>query len=213
MKKSLTSAACWIFTLATALPVIAQEAPQASLSLHMSPGPVIGGGGNSALTSHTVRRPDAPLTRVLVIYEDATTVQPRSSDNDPARDPHAYMTDGDVVAQLAPSVLKEYRIEAQARSVKKNLVAALLAENLQHDRLPVLLLSDTGTQDGFHATLKIAASLLDNDGTTIWTGQSSANYMGEQWGKRDVYAEQQHAAVDTLLRKIAADLSKQRIID
>ncbi|WP_175981678.1 hypothetical protein [Burkholderia sp. BCC1630] len=213
MNKSLISAACWIVALGAAFPVIAQEAPQASLPLHMmGPGPVIGGSADSGLTSHIVRQPDAPLTRVLVIYEDATTVRSPSSANDLARDPGTYTTDGEVIVQLAPSVLQAYGIEARARSVKTNLVATLLADHQQHDRLPVLLLRDTGTQDGIHATLKITASLIDGDGTPLWTGEATANYIGMQWGKRDVYAERQHAAVAALLRKIAADLHDRRII-
>ncbi|MDR0246297.1 MAG: hypothetical protein LBJ65_32285 [Burkholderia sp.] len=212
MKKSLIAATCWIVTLGMAFPVIARESPQALRSFHMGPGPVIGGGGDAALTSRTVRQPDAPLARVLVIYADATTVRPPASAKDLARAPGTYTTDGDAVAQLAPSILQEYGIDAQARSVKQDRVATLLADNLQHDRLPVLLLTDTGTQDGTRATLKIAVSLNDGDGTPLWTGEVAANYMGMQWGKRDVYAERQHAAVDALLRKIAVDLQGRRII-
>lgn len=91
-------------------------------------------------------------------------------------------------------------------------LTTLLADNLRHDRLPVLLLRDTGAQDGFRATLKITASLADGDGTLLWTGWADASYMGMQWGARDVYAEGQRATVDTLLRKIAADLHDRRII-
>ncbi|WGY73414.1 hypothetical protein KEC55_32100 [Burkholderia cepacia] len=212
MKRSSMAAACWVAALGAVFPVIAQEVPRATVPLHMGPGPVIGGSADSGLTSHTVRQPDAPLTRLLVIYEDDTAVHAPSSGNDPTRDTRTYATDGDVVARHVPPILQAYGVDAQVRSVETDLVATLLADNRQHDRLPVLLLRDAGTQDGFRATLKITASLADSDGTPLWTGAADASYMGVQWGKRDVYAERQQATVDALLRKIAADLHDRRII-
>ncbi|MCA3789059.1 hypothetical protein [Burkholderia sp.] len=212
MKSSPIAAACWVAVLGAALPVAAQEAIPRSLPLHMGVGPVIGGSADSVLRSRTVRQPDAPLTRLVVIYEDETGIRASSTDNAMARDTGDYATDGSVVVKLAPSILQTYHVAVQVRAVERDRVSTLLADNLRHDRLPVLLLRDTGAQDGFRATLKITASLADGDGTLLWTGWADASYMGMQWGARDVYAEGQRATVDTLLRKIAADLHDRRII-
>ncbi|HDR9759536.1 TPA: hypothetical protein ACK3Q6_003213 [Burkholderia cepacia] len=195
-----------------ASPIVAQQAAGSLVPLPMGPGPAIGGSAGPVLLSHVVQQPDAPLTRLLLIYEDDTSVGTPSSHYDTARHAGEYATDGDMIVKLAPSILATYHVLTQARSIKSDDLTALRVDNMQHERMPVLLLKDSGTQDGFRATLKISASLIVDDGAPIWTSSADASFMGRQWGKRDVYAQGQYAVVDALLRKIAADLHDKGII-
>ncbi len=117
----------------------------ASTLLHMGPAPVIGGNASPILKSKTLRQLDVRLTHLLVVYEDSTTVRTPSTSDRMARRPGDYPTDGGTIVKLAPAILKSFHVTTQARTVERGSLSALLAENARHERLPVLILKDTGT--------------------------------------------------------------------